>query len=158
MLLRVASGTSCRASLDAGIVGTDDAPMPSHEPDLATAAHLQPVLEALRQREPIFHHPEFGTTRAHHQRMTAEDFWEVGASGRRYSRAFVLDLLDQREPDPAERDWQTRDFQCRELGPDTYLLTYTLAQGERISRRSTIWRCCDGQWQVLFHQGTLVTD
>src|SRR5262245_44008821 len=44
----------------------------------------------LLQREPLFHRPEFGTTRPDFERMMAPEFWEVGASGRRYSREFVL--------------------------------------------------------------------
>jgi hypothetical protein len=127
------------------------------EPDLATAAELTGVLDELRRREPIFHRPEFGTTRADFERMTASDFWEIGASGQRYSRAHVLDVLEHRVPDPAEHAWITRDFHCRELGADTYLLTYTLEQGKRVSRRSTIWRRSGGEWLIVFHQGTLVT-
>ena len=126
------------------------------EPDLATAAELTGVLDELRRREPIFHRPEFGTTRADVERMTASDFWEIGASGQRYSRAHVLDVLEHRVPDPAEHAWITRDFHCRELGADTYLLTYTLEQGKRVSRRSTIWRRSGGEWLIVFHQGTLV--
>ena len=134
------------------------------EPDLTTPPGLLPVLEALRRREPIFHRPEFGSTRADFERMAAADFermaaadfWEIGASGRRYSRAHVLYVLEHRAPDPAEHAWKTRDFHCRELGPDTYLLTYTLEQGERVSRRSTIWRRAGDEWQIVFHQGTLV--
>lgn len=128
------------------------------EPRLATDPQLATVLAELSRREPIFHRPEFASTRADFERMTADDFWEIGASGRRYSRQHVLDVLQQREPDPAEAEWETRDFHCRELGPSTYLLTYTLRQQERLSRRSTIWRRVDGEWQVLFHQGTLVGD
>jgi hypothetical protein len=126
------------------------------EPDLSTAPEWSGVLDELRRREPIFHRPEFGTTRADRERMVAQDFWEIGASGQRYSRDYVLDLLDRRAADPDEHTWQTRDFHCRPLGPDTYLLTYTLAQGERVSRRSTIWRRHAGDWQIVFHQGTLV--
>jgi hypothetical protein len=126
------------------------------EPDLATAAELTGVLDELRRREPIFHRPEFGTTRADFERMTASDFWEIGASGQRYSRAHVLDVLEHRVPAPAEHAWITRDFHCRELGADTYLLTYTLEQGKRVSRRSTIWRRSGGEWLIVFHQGTLV--
>jgi hypothetical protein len=124
------------------------------EPDLTTRPELDAVLDELRRREPIFHRPEFGSTRADRERMTADDFWEIGASGQRYSRANVL---DRRTPDPAEGSWITRDFHCRDLGPDIYLLTYTLEQGQRVSRRSTIWRRHRGEWQVVFHQGTLVS-
>ncbi len=135
--------------------GRERTPNPA-EPELVTAPELLPVLEALRRREPIFHRPEFGSTRADFERTAAAEFWEIGASGRRYSRAHVLDVLEHRAPDPAEHTWKTRDFHCRELGPDTYLLTYTLEQGERVSRRSTIWRRNGDEWVIVFHQGTLV--
>ena len=114
------------------------------------------MLQALREREPIFHRPEFGRTRADFERMTDSDFFEIGASGQRYSRTHVLDVLEHRAPDPAEHTWKTSDFHCRELDPDTYLLTYTLEQGERVSRRSTIWRRDGEDWVIVFHQGTLV--
>ena len=136
--------------------GRESKPNPA-EPELVTAPELLPVLEALRRREPIFHRPEFGGTRADFERMAAADFWEIGASGRRYSRAHVLDVLEHRAPDPAEHTWKTRDFHCRELGANIYLLTYTLEQGERVSRRSTIWRRHGDEWVIVFHQGTLVS-
>jgi hypothetical protein len=127
------------------------------EHDLTTPAHLASVLEELRRREPIFHHPEFGTGRADYQHMTVEDFWEIGASGRRYSRAHVLEVLEARRARPVdETDLESSDFHCRELAPDVYLLTYTLRQGERLTRRSTIWRRENGDWKIVFHQGTVV--
>ena len=54
------------------------------EPDLL------PILEELSRLEPIFHNEKFGTSIADFIRMTALDFWEVGASGKRYSREFIL--------------------------------------------------------------------
>ena len=56
------------------------------EPALVTDPKLMGVLEQLQSREPIFHRAELGTTRADFEKMMAADFWEVGASGRRYSR------------------------------------------------------------------------
>jgi hypothetical protein len=129
----------------------------NREPDLVTPPHLLPVLDELRRREPIFHHPGFGTERADYARMTAEDFREIGASGQRYSRDHVLDVLEARRSEPVdESDWESRDFHVRELAPDAYLLTYTLRQGARLTRRSTIWRRAGGGWQIVFHQGTVV--
>lgn len=55
--------------------------------------------------------------------MTCGDFWEVGASGRRYSREFVLDVLEQRLANPHDDEWETSDFYCRKLAPQLYLLT-----------------------------------
>ena len=117
---------------------------------------LLAVLEELKLREPIFHRPEFGTTRQDYENMTDADFCEVGASGRRYSRDFVLQVLKNRAPDPEESKWLTRDFQCREIAADVFLLTYTLLQGPRVTRRSTLWRRAGGAWKILYHQGTIV--
>ena len=122
----------------------------------ATSPQLLEVLEELKLREPIFHHPELGTTRADYENMMDSEFWEVGASGRRYSREFVLDTLENRTPDPDESKWLTRDFQCREIAADNYLITYTLAQGARITRRATLWRRAAAGWKILYHQGTIV--
>lgn len=126
------------------------------EPQLETAPELAEVLTELKAREPIFHTPRFASTRRDYEQLMDEAYWEVGASGRRYSRTFILDLVTTRPPDPTESSWITRDFQCREIAADNYLLTYTLVQGERITRRSTLWRRVGGAWRILFHQGTLV--
>jgi hypothetical protein len=36
-------------------------------------------------------------------------------------------------------------------------MTYRLSQAERVSRRSTVWRRLNGRWQILYHQGTLIS-
>jgi hypothetical protein len=115
------------------------------------------VLEELMRREPIFHRAEFGTTRADFERMMDESFCEVGASGRWYSRAVVLDELEKRHAGPHSDVWESSEFHCRRLAEDVYLLTYTLLQdGVRLTRRSTIWRRSGDGWKIVFHQGTVV--
>lgn len=129
------------------------------EPDLVTDPTILDVLRELTQREPIFHRPELGTTRADFERMTDDAFWEVGASGRRYSRQYALDELEKRYANPVEDDeWEARDFHCLEIAADNYLLTYTLIQGPRVTRRSTIWRRTAQGWKIVYHQGTVVED
>jgi RimJ/RimL family protein N-acetyltransferase len=126
--------------------------------DLVTDPKHRDVLEELIAREPIFHRPELGTTRSDFEMMTEADFWEVGASGRRYSRQYVIDALERRFAEPHDDPWETREFQCREIAPDNYLLTYTLIQGARVTRRSTIWRRHGAAWKIVYHQGTIVED
>ena len=129
------------------------------EPSLITEPALAEVLEELACREPIFHRPEFGTSRADYEAMTLPDFWEVGASGRRYSREFVLAELEKRRQTPAPDIWETSDLHCRQLAQDVYLLTYTLLQDkQRKTRRATIWRHTPAGWKIVFHQGTLVQE
>jgi hypothetical protein len=122
----------------------------------ATEGERDDVLDELIAREPIFHRLELGTSRADFERLTAPDFWEVGASGRIYSREVVWETLEERYAHPADDPWETSDFRCRELAQGTYLLTYTLAQAERLTRRMTIWQDNPGGWQILYHQGTVI--
>lgn len=127
-------------------------------PRIPNKPKLEDVLIELEAREPIFHRPEFGTTRSDFEAMTESDFWEVGASGRRYSREQVLDTLEERHAKPHDDPWETRDFHCRQLADDTYLVTYTLAQEQRVTRRSTVWRRHMDGWKIVYHQGTIVED
>lgn len=129
------------------------------EPRLVTAPELRHVLAELSAREPIFHRPEVGASRADFEQMTMEDFWETGASGRRYSRKFVLDVLETRIANPPAELWVSRDFYCRKLAENVYLLTYTLLQDNaRLTRRATIWQRTAEGWKIIYHQGTVVQD
>lgn len=120
------------------------------EPVLATPPELADVLDALRAFEPLFH------TGHDAARIAAPSFWEVGASGRRYGRDYVLDVLRERGADPAPPDWRAEDFHVAPAGTDHYLLTYTLHQADRVTRRLTVWRRDGERWQAIYHQGTVV--
>jgi hypothetical protein len=128
------------------------------EPTLSTDPNLLAILDELASREPIFHRPQWGTTRTDLEGMTTADFWEVGASGRRYSREYVIDELEKRYASPSAETWETSDFHCRQLARDVYLLTYTLLEGARKTRRSTIWERAGSGWKIVFHQGTIVQE
>jgi hypothetical protein len=121
-------------------------------------SELLPIFKELRRREPIFHTAAFGTTLVDFERVMAPGYWEVGASGRRYSRDFILSSLKKSPPvDAASAGWQSSDYGLRRLGPDTYLFTYTLHQAERITRRATLWQTTGEGWRILYHQGTIVS-
>jgi len=127
------------------------------EPTRPTAPELAHILAELRAREPIFHRPEFGATRADFGNLMVDDYWETGASGRRYEREFILDLLESRYAGPYNDAWETSDFHCRRLAPDVYLVTYTLLQDNgRLTRRATIWQRIGNDWRIVYHQGTIV--
>jgi hypothetical protein len=121
-----------------------------------TEDHLLAVQGELAALEPIFHHPELGTSREAYEAMTEASFWEVGASGRCYSREEVIATLLDRYSAPYEDIWETSDFCCQELAHDLYLLTYTLVQErKRITRRATLWRRASTGWKIVYHQGTI---
>ncbi|WP_419419560.1 DUF4440 domain-containing protein [Legionella sp. D16C41] len=122
--------------------------------------NLETILEELKQREPIFHHPDkFGKTKEALESMMVDDFWEVGASGAIYNKEFVINTLLERYADANYKDdWQTSDFRCRKISSNNYLLTYTLVQDQiRITRRATLWRRVNNNWLIVYHQGTVVS-
>lgn len=117
------------------------------------------ILDELKLREPIFHHPEkFGKTKLDIENQMCDEFWEVGASGSIYTRQDVIETLLERYNDPNYQDiWETSDFLLTQIAPDNYLLTYNLIQNNsRHTRRSTIWRRVNGSWEILYHQGTVI--
>ncbi|HEY0161985.1 MAG TPA: DUF4440 domain-containing protein [Edaphobacter sp.] len=124
------------------------------------------VLSQLIKLEPIFHRFEHLQGRAPNRSdfasLAAPEFFEIGASGRLYTRDFILDTLEERfrNPSPAPDLWSTSDFRLLRLGSNTWLLNYLLEQelpsSLRTTRRSTIWRKSLDDWQILFHQGTLL--
>ena len=115
------------------------------------------MLAELTAREPIFHHRELVHDRESFARETAADFWEVGASGRRYSREDIWATLAERFTGEETACFELSDAHVREIAPQTYLLTYTLGEGARLTRRLTVWQgSAETGWKILFHQGTVV--
>ena len=132
--------------------------MASRKHFFTTDPALTPILDELRPLEPIFHTPEFGLESADAARRTAPDYWEVGASGRRYSLDFILQTLAYNPPTNAlALRWRASGHALRQLSPDTFLLTYSLRQQDRLTRRSTLWQRTSTGWQILYHQGTPVS-
>ncbi len=118
---------------------------------------LAAVMRELAAREPILHQGASELTRADFETVTADDFWEVGASGTVDGRERVWAVLAARSARP-EGEWEANDVRCRALGADSYLLTYRLRQDARITRRPSVWERAAGRWRLVYHQGTIVGD
>ena len=81
------------------------------------------VLDELRSREPIFHTERFGRSLEDFERGTAPDFWEVGASGRRYSREFILEMRSREALVDADvAGWKAQASDCGSLDPIAFCL------------------------------------
>lgn len=84
------------------------------------------------------------------------EFIEVGASGRRFGFEDVIERL----PDESPMQCQQRDFECRMLSEDLAQLCYHATifsdDGDKLSRRTSLWRFnrLQMQWQMIYHQGT----
>jgi len=81
------------------------------------------------------------------------DFAEFGSSGRVWDRLSITAATAD-----SPRDIEATGMQARRLGPDAFLVTYTSHDGARHALRSSTWIREGGQWLLLFHQGTVLTD
>jgi hypothetical protein len=119
------------------------------------------IVDALNEREPIFHNDPPGADRTYLEELIAEDYFEVGGSGRIYSRERVIEtVVDRYDREEPAVEYKVEDFAVREISAQIFLATYTLSQPDghetRVTRRSTIWTNAAGRWQVVYHQGTVV--
>jgi hypothetical protein len=129
---------------------------PCMEPDLPLDHGLESVLHELQQFEPLIYAANDGQPRAYFERLLAPEFWEVGASGKRYDRAFVLDALENRYAQPIDEAWEISAPHVQAIAEGVYLFTYNLHQPTRVSRRATLWRRTETGWKMVYHQGTVV--
>jgi hypothetical protein len=87
------------------------------------------------------------------------DFREIGSSGRWWTYEETIAALPTETPNGVATG---EDFQLKMLADDVGLLTYrsiyrNLDGSERRTLRSSIWCLeADGNWRMLFHQGTKV--
>ena len=91
------------------------------------------------------------------EKLLADDFLEIGASGRIYDKKRALQALLVKPSGHCSMI----DFSMRHLTRDVVLVTYrTMRQDSSQnspvhSLRSSIWKHIDDRWQMIFHQGTL---
>ena len=129
--------------------------------------NIDEVKKFIRNREPIFHNRKLLNTREDREKEMHEDFWEISASGKFFSRSFVLDALEQRyKHETADvmiaENWQIIDFDVRHLAGNVYMATYILdgqiVNGKnRPTRRTTLWKgSLEEGFKILYHQGTVI--
>lgn len=96
---------------------------------------------------------------------TSELFWdgftEFCSSGYiyHYSKGEAVDEVTKSQP----LNWKIKDFTINMLSDDCLLATYKVIkhseidENKKYSLRSSIWKCFEGKWKIVFHQGTLTS-
>jgi hypothetical protein len=93
--------------------------------------------------------------------LLADDFLEIGSSGRSFDKTSIL--IDLKNEPPRSTSFLS-DFSVRELSPGVALVTYRATRrdlaGQQIGQswRSSIWMQLGGRWQLTFHQGTRIPE
>lgn len=83
--------------------------------------------------------------------LLAEDFSEFGSSGNSFNKKSMLEATNNKSI-----RFTVTDFNIKLLSADVVLATYrTFRHNDRKhALRSSIWKLIDGQWKMIFHQGT----
>ena len=116
-------------------------------------AHLQSL--EVHLLDPEVRHDETQLTD-----LLAPDFREFGCSGRTYNRSEVIRDL---AAETASTSRTLIDFTLLASTPDWALVTYRSLRRtpagaiEAVALRSSTWVNREGHWQLLFHQGTLIS-
>lgn len=108
------------------------------------AEHIFQLEKRLMSRDPI----ELAN-------LLADDYLEFGSSGNIYDKKIQLGR-------PASKDavhFTVTDFQIKYIASNVVLATYrTFCSNDgRHALRSSIWKCNENQWRMVFHQGTPLT-
>lgn len=125
------------------------------EPELETAALLQSLEDQLLN-------PETRRSADQVSSLLADEFIEFGSSGRVFDKSKTIESL-QLEQHEKSIQRSITDFSMRRLAPDIALVTYRLAvrrgpaETGTHTLRSSIWKSINGQWKMIFHQGTLTS-
>lgn len=88
-----------------------------------------------------------------------DEFTEYTSSGEEYH--YKKGDIFQDKEDESELDWQISDFKIKKLSEECVLATYKVVKNKEMDEkkkytlRSSIWKCIDGTWKMIFHQGTL---
>jgi len=113
--------------------------------------------QVIRGLETELLRPEVRSNAARVAELLADDYFEIGESGKRYTKRDVLETLTNE----AETEFTIDNFAVVPFGPDTVLATYHVrkfireSSSETRSRRSSLWHRSDGRWKMAFHQGTV---
>ncbi|MER7556869.1 nuclear transport factor 2 family protein [Nocardioides sp. NPDC126508] len=87
--------------------------------------------------------------------LLAPDFEEVGASGRLWDLASILEMLANEDDDAP--DIEVHGLTGRAIADDTVILRWQSVRGERRAHRTSLWQRRTEGWRLVHHQGTPIT-
>jgi len=88
------------------------------------------------------------------RRLLSPAFVEIGASGRRWDRDAILEVLAREGDAPETPPIEIIGLDARRLAPDLVQTFWDSRRGDRRARRSSLWRREGSDWRQVFHQGT----
>ncbi len=111
--------------------------------------------------ETALHKKEVRNSREQVSALIADDFLEFGKSGGKFDKQDILTGLEQ---EAIDLQIIVSDLNAKELSKDIVLVTYVASMLDEdnsttiLTNRSSVWMLRDGNWQMVFHQGTKKQD
>ncbi|WP_410983165.1 DUF4440 domain-containing protein [Bacillus cereus] len=107
--------------------------------------------EQLLELEEKLLKPEIRASRNELKKILANDFFEIGSSGR-----VLYKNGDISEEGIGVVKMTLSDFEIHPLSDEIVLTTYRIFNevNKQHTLRSSIWKSINGSWQMVFHQGT----
>jgi len=93
--------------------------------------------------------------------LLSDNFTEFCSSGNIYNYN-KGDVFDE-NINLSELMWEIKQFTTKQVSNDCILATYKLINHSELnehmkySLRSSTWKCLNGKWKMIFHQGTLTS-
>ncbi|MDO5630057.1 MAG: universal stress protein, partial [Mobilicoccus sp.] len=98
--------------------------------------------------------PEYRRQPGKVRELLADDFHEVGRSGREFVASDFADTVDAIDRPVSEKVVESMD--ARSIAPDVVLVSTTLLTDGHRSRHTSVWRREGRAWSMVHHQGTWV--
>jgi hypothetical protein len=112
----------------------------------------------LRRLEERLLDPSVRRNRADVEALLAEEFREIGASGKEYDRKAIVEAM----LNETSAEVELHDFCATPVAEDVVLVTFrTVKRTLGVptgARRSSLWLRRGGRWRMYFHQGTKIED
>lgn len=86
------------------------------------------------------------------------EFREVGESGNSYDFTTINNLMQSEQPTRGQL--HSQDYEFVQIEPNVVLILYKTAWNDGLghighfTKRSSLWVCSNGSWQMKYHQGT----
>ena len=84
--------------------------------------------------------------------LLAPEFIEFGCSGKIYNKQTIIKTLPFEQP----INGTIEEFNVTQLSEHVMLATYRTVIDKVESHRSSIWKKNGNEWEMCFHQGTLI--
>jgi len=115
----------------------------------------------IKQLEEQLLHSDLRSNPALLNELLSDDFEEIGTAGILNTRNDVVDWLLNKE---SNVHWSLTNFSLRELSDNLVLAKYHAKANNRnkVTHRSSLWKRVEFKatvkWQMVFHQGTPISD